>query len=65
MPGDPKECREHAKNCWALASQASNHEMKSHFTALAERWARLAIDLEATHRLLASWSVERVDKKAG
>ena len=28
MPGDPKECREHAKRCWELASETTNPALK-------------------------------------
>jgi hypothetical protein len=24
MPGDPNECREHAKRCWALVAEITN-----------------------------------------
>jgi hypothetical protein len=65
MPGDPKECREHAKNCWALAAAASQPDLKSHFTDMAQRWARLASDLEKMDELLHEWGVKLPDKKAG
>ena len=65
MPGDPKECREHAKNCWALAAAASQPDLKSHFTDMAQRWARLAADLEKMDELLHEWGVKLPDKKAG
>jgi hypothetical protein len=61
MPGDPKECREHAKRCWALASEVTN-------PASAQRWPRLATDLEAMHILLDEWRREdQIDdtKKTG
>jgi hypothetical protein len=52
MPGDPKECRQHAKNCWALAAEATSPEIKYHLTDLAQRWAAIATDLEFTQKLL-------------
>jgi hypothetical protein len=61
MPGDPSECRMHAQRCWALAAEASTSEIKTHFTDLAQRWAGLAADLEATERLLALWVEEQPD----
>jgi len=58
MPGDPKECREHAKHCWALASQVTNPALKESLVETAQRWSRLATDLEAMHILLAEWRRE-------
>ena len=52
MPGDPEECRQHAKRCWALAGEARNPELKN------------AADLEATHALIEKWG-DRPEKKAG
>ena len=69
MPGDPKECREHAKRCWALASEVTNPALKESLVDTAQRWPRLATDLEAMHILLEQWRQEdQVDdssKKAG
>jgi len=53
MLGDPKECRAHAKQCWALASDVENQVLKASLTDLAQKWARLAADL--TQRLLDSF----------
>jgi len=58
MPGDPKECREHAKRCWALASEVTNPALKESLVESAQRWSRLATDLEATHILLEEWRQE-------
>ncbi len=55
MPGDPKECRQHAKRCWALASETDNPVLKESLVDLAQRWAALATHLEATKRLLDAW----------
>ena len=49
MPGDPEECRQHAKRCWALAGEAKNPEVKNSLVEIAQRWTALAADLEATH----------------
>ena len=46
MPGDPKQCREHAKRCWALASEITNPVLKESLTDAAQRWALLATELE-------------------
>ena len=56
MPGDPEECREHAKRCWALAAETKNPDLRASLTDLAQRWARLATDLDATDELLKQWS---------
>ena len=53
MPGDPKECLEHAKACMRLAAEARRQSDKEHFEQLAERWKALARDLEITQQLLA------------
>ena len=52
MPGDPKRCREHAKRCWALASEVTNPVLKESLTDAAQRWAVLAAELETIHSLL-------------
>ena len=64
MPGDPNECREHATRCWALAAEVSNPVLKDSLTDLAQRWARLAADLQSTRRLLEQWG-DKPDMKAG
>jgi hypothetical protein len=52
MPGDPKECREHANACMRIAHTASSPEDKEHFVSLANTWRRIAADLESTQGLL-------------
>ena len=63
MPGDPKECREHAKRCWALASETNNPTLKESLLDLAQRWASLASDLQTTRELLEKWG-EDSEKQA-
>jgi hypothetical protein len=55
MPGDPNECRERAKRCWALAAEAKNPVIRESLIDLAQRWAVLAIDLQATRALMEQW----------
>lgn len=55
MPGNPKECLDHAEACLKLASEARRPVDKQHFEELAERWKALARDLVFTQALLASW----------
>jgi hypothetical protein len=52
MPGDPKECREHAKRCLQLAHETKNPVLKESLTDIAGQWTRLATDLEVTTLLL-------------
>ena len=46
MPGDPKECRQHALNCVRLAQTGTTPQSREHFASLAQTWVRLAEDLE-------------------
>jgi hypothetical protein len=64
MPGDPEECRAHAKRCWALAGEAKNPEIKNSLLEIAHRWTRLAVDLEVTRELLRKWG-DAPDTKTG
>jgi len=52
MPGNPNECREHAKRCLQLAHETTNPVLKDSLTDIAGLWTRLATDLEATRLLL-------------
>jgi hypothetical protein len=52
MPGNPKECREHAKRCLQLAHETTNPALKDSLTDIAGQWTRLATDLEVTKLLL-------------
>jgi hypothetical protein len=63
MPGDPKQCREHAKRCWALAAQTTNPVLKDSLIDAAQRWAVLAAELETINSLLDA--LEEPEKKAG
>ena len=46
MPGDPKECREHAKRCGEFAQLATTKEAREQFLSLQMSWVRLAADLD-------------------
>jgi hypothetical protein len=52
MPGDPKECREHALHCDRLAQEANTRAQAEVFRNLARQWLKLAIELERAHALL-------------
>ena len=40
MPGDPKECREHARRCAELAKVATTQEAREQFLSLQMSWIR-------------------------
>jgi hypothetical protein len=46
MPGDPKQCREHAARCAELAVAARTPQLKATFLGLSKNWEKLAIQLE-------------------
>ena len=54
MPGDPKECRQHARNCLNLAEAATDPEVTRAFTDLAHSWTKLAIELESAQALMVA-----------
>jgi hypothetical protein len=62
MPGDPKECREHAKNCQELADAAPSPMAKARFEELAQAWLRLASDLEHAKALVEHWGDPKLRK---
>ena len=51
MPGDPKECRQHALQCTELAERAESFERAQAFRNLAKQWLRMAAELERAHIL--------------
>jgi hypothetical protein len=63
MPGDPKECREHAAHCRALSAQATNPSARQTFTNLAEHWERLAAELESAKSFLQAMAAMDDPKK--
>ena len=52
MPGDPKECRQHALACVRLAQTSASPQTREQFANLARTWIRLADDLERTLAIL-------------
>jgi hypothetical protein len=52
MPGDPQECRRHARNCIELADQATTPEGRLTLVNLADHWTRLAAELESAQAFL-------------
>ena len=51
MSGDPKECREHARECLKKARSAPSLPLMAKFQSLAHSWLRLADDLERAEAL--------------
>jgi hypothetical protein len=45
MPGDPRECRQHALSCVRLAQTSASPQASEQFANLARTWIRLADDL--------------------
>ena len=58
MPGDPKECRQHALNCVRLAQTATTPQSREHFANLAQTWVRLAEELERAQAFLSALDEE-------
>jgi hypothetical protein len=54
MPGDPKECRQHARRCAELASVATTPEAREQFLSLQQSWIRLAADLDNAKAVIAA-----------
>jgi len=52
MPGDPKECRQHAERCGELARLTSTQEARETFLSLQMTWIRLAIELQQAVALI-------------
>jgi hypothetical protein len=65
MPGDPKECREHAKRCLQLADETTNPALKDSLIEISTQWLRLAADLDRTWLLLAEFGEPRLQGSAG
>ncbi len=65
MPGNPRECREHAANCRQLAQSASGETAREKFLALAATWEGLASELESALVLLQAMDdMERKEASA-
>ena len=65
MPGNPEECRALARRCWALAAEVTNPVVKKSLTDLAQRWAKVAADLEVTRQLREQWDAETPKRNTG
>ncbi len=54
MPGDPKECRQHASRCAELAAIVATPDAREQFLSLQKSWMRLAADLENAKAFIAA-----------
>ena len=52
MPGDPRECRQQARECLRLAQEATSDQAGQDYTALAYTWMQLANMFESGDALL-------------
>jgi hypothetical protein len=59
MPGDPNQCRAHAKNCADMASKTTNPQHKQLLTNLAQSWTRIALELERNWALMEAYPPRR------
>ena len=59
MPGDPKQCRQHARNCLRIAEEARSANVARTFVDLAYGWTKL--ELESAQALLAELDEEPTD----
>lgn len=62
MPGNPKECRQHALNCQRLAETARNADERQRLLRLADTWLGLAAELESMEALLNALREIKVDE---
>ena len=54
MPGDPRECRQHALTYVQLVQTAATQQARENFAKLARAWIRLAEDLEWSQAFLVA-----------
>jgi len=60
---EPLQCREHAKECLALAAQTTNPLLKQRLQETAQGWMRLATDLARYNNQPAVWA-DRMKRSA-
>ena len=53
MPGDSRECRQHAMRCAELATSVKNDEFKEAYLALSKQWEMFAVELEGSEAALS------------
>jgi len=52
MPGDPKECRDHASRCLKLAGETRNVNIRETLLNIAKHWQVLADELDRARAIL-------------
>ncbi len=62
MPGDPKECRQHATRCAELAANVKDIEFRASYLALAKQWEAFADELEETEATLKALNESAVNE---
>jgi hypothetical protein len=62
MPGDPKEFRENATRCLAMAAEAPDPDLRESLVETAHRWLRLATDIEGTD-CLSQTSLDKASQR--
>ena len=63
MPGDPEQCRKHARRCQRIAAESSSLRGKDLFENLAETWTRIANQHELAKALLETWGDPKLSKE--
>ena len=64
MPGDPKECRQHAERCGELARMARTIEERDKFQSLQMTGNRLAAELDRMSALIEAVQTLEKDQPA-
>ena len=60
-PGDPQECRQHARHCQELAEQSATPQGRQTFLALSQTWLNLASELESAKAFLNAMDGVKLD----
>jgi hypothetical protein len=55
MLGDPKECRERARQCAEMAARARTDKQRERLSNLEQAWLSFAADLERNQTLLDAY----------
>ena len=63
MPGDPDECRERSKRCWALATQTKNPVLQSSLVDLAEHGHFLPLNWPRREGFWTCWTEKLPTKR--
>ena len=61
MPGNPRECRQHAQRCAQLANEAVSPDARRTFLTLSQTWLSLAAKLESASVFLNAINGMEID----